>query len=160
MAQQRSLKSRALGYLSRREYSRAELTRKLMPYAQEAEALQQLLDGLERDGWLSDSRFAESVAHRRAAQFGASRIVGELKRHGVDAELIAPLAADLRASESARARAVWGKKFGLPPATLTERAKQARFLAARGFSQQTIAELLRSGDESGEQISGDATDMP
>ncbi|HXZ08887.1 MAG TPA: recombination regulator RecX, partial [Paraburkholderia sp.] len=51
----RSLKGRALGYLSRREYSRAELARKLTPFAEESDALEPLLDDLEREGWLSDS---------------------------------------------------------------------------------------------------------
>ena len=143
MAQSRSPKSRALGYLSRREYSRAELSRKLMPYVEEVEALRQLLDGLERDGWLSDARFADSVVHRRVDRFGTDRITDELRRHGVDGDLIGRIAASLRGSEAQRARAVWEKKFGVLPSTLTERAKQARFLVARGFSRHAIAELFR-----------------
>jgi regulatory protein len=146
----RSLKSRAIGYLSRREYSRLELARKLGPYCEEGDDLDTLLDVLERDGWLSDERFAQSLVHRRAGRFGASRIVGELKRNAVDAELVDTLDASLRESEWARAKAVWARKFGGQlPGTPAERGKQARFLAMRGFSHAIIGRLLRGrgGDE-------------
>ncbi|HEY1996444.1 recombination regulator RecX [Paraburkholderia sp.] len=143
----RSLKGRALGYLSRREYSRAELSRKLAPFVEEADSLETLLDSLEKEGWLSDSRFAESLLHRRASRLGANRIVGELKRHAVGQTLIEEASAQLRETELARALAVWRKKFDQLPQTPAERAKQARFLAARGFSGATIGKILKGLDE-------------
>jgi regulatory protein len=143
----RSLKGRALAFLSRREYSRAELSRKLRPYVEEADSLESLLDNLERDGWLSNERFVESVVHRRASRMGGSRIIHELKRHAVGDALISETADKLAQSETARAQAVWEKKYGVPPETPAERAKQARFLAARGFSGGTIGKILKGGDE-------------
>jgi regulatory protein len=143
----RSLKGRALGYLSRREYSRAELSRKLMPFVEEADSLEGLLDLLVSEGWLSDSRFAESLIHRRASRLGANRIVGELKRHAVGQTLIEEASAQLRESELARAQAVWSKKYGQLPETPAERARQARFLAARGFSGATISKILKGLDD-------------
>lgn len=139
----RSLKGRALAYLSRREYSRAELSRKLMPYTDNADELEALLESLVREGWLSDARFAESVIHRRAARLGATRIVSELKRHAVGDTLIQEVNAQLRETELARAHAVWQKKYGQLPATPAERARQARFLAARGFSMSIIGKILK-----------------
>ncbi|SAK64845.1 recombination regulator RecX [Caballeronia temeraria] len=144
---QRSLKGRALAFLSRREYSRAELSRKLRPYVEEADSLESLLDSLERDGWLSNERFVESVVHRRASRMGGSRIISELKRHAVGDTLISETADKLAQSETARAHAVWEKKYGVVPETPAERAKQARFLAARGFSSGTIGKILKGGDE-------------
>ena len=144
---QRSLKGRALAYLSRREYSRAELSRKLRPYVEEADSLETLLDNLERDGWLSNQRFVESVVHRRASRMGGSRIISELKRHAVGDTLISETAGKLAQSETARAQAVWEKKYGVLPDTPAERAKQARFLAARGFSGGTIGKILKGGEE-------------
>lgn len=147
---ERSLKARALDYLSRREYSRAELTRKLSPFAEEADALSALIDTLEREGWLSDARFAESVVHRRAARMGANRIVSELRRHSLDDTLIDEVGSQLRETELARAQAVWRKKYGQPPQTPAERAKQARFLAMRGFSRATIVKILKGDDDWGD----------
>ncbi len=143
----RSLKGRALGYLSRREYSRAELSRKLMPFVEEGDSLEELLDALESEGWLSDSRFAESLIHRRASRLGSNRIVGELKRHAVGQTLIEEASAQLRETEIARAQAVWTKKYGQLPETQAERARQARFLASRGFSGATISKILKGLDE-------------
>ncbi|GAU00597.1 regulatory protein RecX [Burkholderia stabilis] len=143
----RSLKGRALGYLSRREYSRTELARKLAPYVGEDESVEPVLDALEKDGWLSDARFAESLVHRRASRVGVARIVSELKRHAVGDTLVEEVNAQLRETEWARAQAVWRKKFGALPQTPAERAKQARFLAARGFSSSTIVKLLKVGDD-------------
>lgn len=143
----RSLKGRALGYLSRREYSRAELARKLAPYVGEDESVEPVLDALEQEGWLSDARFAESLVHRRASRVGVARIVSELKRHAVGDSLVEEVNAQLRETEWTRAQAVWRKKFGALPQTPAERAKQARFLAARGFSSATIVKLLKVGDD-------------
>ncbi len=136
-----------MAYLSRREYSRAELSRKLRPYVQEADSLENTLDSLERDGWLSNERFVESVVHRRAPRMGGSRIINELKRHAVGESLIGETADKLAQTETARAQAVWEKKYGVVPETPAEGAKQARFLAARGFSASTIGKILKGGDE-------------
>jgi regulatory protein len=154
----RSLKGRALGYLSRREYSRRELAGKLAAYVEEGDNLEALLDALEQEGWLSDVRFAHSLLHRRAGRLGASRVVGELKRHALDAGLLGELDAQLRDTEAERAKAVWQKKFGVLPQTPAERAKQARFLAMRGFSHAAIARLLRGLDDELDLPEGDSGD--
>lgn len=138
-----SLKGRALAYLARREYSRLELQRKLAPHAATPEALEQLLDTLEQGNFLSNTRFAESVVHRRASRLGTARIVNELKQHAVDAQTVATVAQRLRDSELERARGVWRKKFGTLAETPEARAKQVRFLAGRGFSRDVIAKVIR-----------------
>ena len=79
-----SLKMRAVGYLSRREHAREELARKLAAYAEDAAEVDAVLDALEKEGWLSTERFAQSLVHRRASRQGAARIVQELRQHGVD----------------------------------------------------------------------------
>lgn len=143
----RSLKMRAIDYLSRREYSRAELTRKLAPFVEEGDALDPLLDSLEREGWLSEARFAESVMNRRSARMGSARIVNELRQHKLDDALIEAVGSKLRDTERARAQAVWRKKFGQLPESPADRIKQARFLAMRGFSHATIALILKGDDD-------------
>jgi regulatory protein len=140
-----SLKARAVGYLSRREYARAELARKLAPHTDDPVALESLLDDLEREGWLSTRRFAESLVHRRAERQGAARIVQELRQHGVDEAQIGELRDSLRATELDRAMAVWNKRFGERPADRNAYARQARFLAGRGFAHDVIRRVL--GDD-------------
>ncbi|MCD0501619.1 recombination regulator RecX [Bordetella petrii] len=140
-----TLKARAVGYLSRREYARNELARKLQPYVDESDNLNAVLDALEKEGWLSTERFAHSLVHRRAARQGTARIVQELRQHGVAEEQVAQLRDDLRATEYQRALEVWRKRYPAKPADRPEYARQARFLASRGFAHDVIRRVL--GDE-------------
>jgi regulatory protein len=140
-----SLKGRALQLLSRREHSRAELERKLAQHEEEPGQLQRALDELAARGFINEERVVESVLHRRAARFGASRLKQELAAKGIDAARIASAMADLKGSEVERCREVWRKKFGTAPQDAAERGRQARFLAARGFSGESIARVLRTG---------------
>src|SRR5690606_42082135 len=61
-------------------YSRYELARKLSPYADDPGDIEPLLNDLEREGWLSNERFAQSLLNRRAPRQGASRILNELRQ--------------------------------------------------------------------------------
>ncbi|GAA4024102.1 recombination regulator RecX [Actimicrobium antarcticum] len=143
-----SLKARALRYLSMREHSRLELSRKLQRHVQEGEDLDALLDWLENAKFLSQARFSESLIHRRAARFGNNRIVSELQSHGIQGEELSVLKGRLQTDEVARAREVWLRKFGEPPTSAAERGKQMRFLQQRGFSHRAIQAAMRlRGDE-------------
>lgn len=145
-APQLSLKARALRFLSMREHSRLELGRKLSKYAEEGDDIEALLDLLEKNNWLSQERFSESLIHRRSARFGNSRIVAELQSHGVKGEALQELKADLADSETARACEVWERKFGEVATDPKERNKQARFLLQRGFSQSAVQTAMKGVD--------------
>jgi len=142
-----SLKDRALALLSRREYSRLELARRLSAHTQDAEALESLLDDLVRDKWLSNERYAQSLIHRQAPRLGARRIVRSLREQGVDADTVAELATQLRDTEADRARAIWQKKFGQPPADAKEHARQLRFMTYRGFSYEVLRRIIADAQE-------------
>ncbi len=142
-----SLKGRALRYLAQREHSRVELQGKLAPHVEEGEDLAAILDELEAKGFISAERFVDSVIHTKAARYGASRVLQELRHKGVDAELIADARERLRSTELQRAREVWQRRFGSPPESPQERARQMRFLASRGFGGDVVRKVLRGGDE-------------
>ena len=137
-----ALRARALAYLARREMSRAELRKKLAPYADSTAELDGLLDELIQSRLQSDARFIEVLVHTRARRFGASRIARELREKGVAPELADGAVAALGAGETARARDVWRRKFDALPATREERAKQGRFLMGRGFSADVVRRVL------------------
>jgi len=145
-APQLSLKARALRFLSMREHSRLELGRKLSKYAEEGDDIEALLDLLEKNNWLSQERFSESLIHRRSARFGNSRIVAELQSHGVKGEALQELKASLADSETARACEVWERKFGVVATDPKERNKQMRFLMLRGFSQLAVQAAMKGVD--------------
>lgn len=138
-----SLRQRALEALSRREYSRVELRRRLAAHTEDEAALDQLLDTLELEKLLSNQRFAESLSHRRSEKYGLRRMAGEWAQHGLDEGIIAEQTARLKETEVERCHAVWRKKFGAMPADLEQRGRQQRFLASRGFDAETISAVLR-----------------
>jgi regulatory protein len=142
-----SLKGRALRYLSQREHSRSELERKLARFEEEPGAIARALDDLQAKGFISEARVVESVIHQRADRMGALRLRQELQHKGIAPEAIAQAIADLRDTELPRARAVWQRRFGTPPADAKERARQMRFLLARGFSGAVVARVLRGGGD-------------
>ena len=142
-----SLKARAVSFLSRREHSRAELAQKLQRHCDDADQIAAVLDSLQQEGWLSDARYAQSMVQRRSGRHGTARVVQELRRGGIDDGLIREVRAALQASEYQRALSVWQKRYADRPATTpAERARQARFLAARGFSGEVIAKIVRGID--------------
>lgn len=145
-----SLKARALRYLSLREHSRFELRRKLLKYAEEGDDVDALLDFLEKNNWLSQERFAESLVNRKAARFGNSRVVAELQSHGVTGEALDDIKAELSDSETARAVEVWRRKFGTVAEDAAARAKQMRFLLQRGFSQRAARIAMQGAPEEDE----------
>ncbi|MDP2222582.1 MAG: recombination regulator RecX [Hydrogenophaga sp.] len=142
-----SLKGRALRLLSGREHSRAELERKLRPHETEPGELARALDDLEAKGFINEQRVLESVVHRRAAKMGAARVRQELQAKGLSPDAVAQAVADLQGSEVERAREVWRKKFGAPPADAAERGKQMRFLASRGFGGDAIRRVVSGCDD-------------
>jgi regulatory protein len=142
-----SLKGRALRLLSQREHSRAELERKLAGHEQEPGELRRLLEDLQAKGFIDHARVAESVLHRRAAKLGAMRVRQELLAKGLEDSLVAQAVASLKATELDRAREVWRRRFGEPPPDAAARAKQARFLMARGFSGEIVRRVLGGREE-------------
>ncbi|MBS0294283.1 MAG: recombination regulator RecX [Proteobacteria bacterium] len=144
-----SLKARALRLLAQREHSRSELEAKLARHVQEGENLAALLDELQARDFINAGRVAESVVHRRAARFGSRRVAQELRSKGLDEDIVRATAAQLADTELDRARAVWRQRFGgaPPAATPQERARQMRFLAARGFAADVVRRVLQGGDD-------------
>jgi regulatory protein len=138
-----SLKGRALRHLSLREHSWLELQRKLAPHAESPEQLDRLRHELEAAGWLSAERFAESVAHRKAAKYGTARIQAELRQHQIPPDVADDVLSRLRDSELQRAHAAWSRRFDQPPQDAQARAKQHRFLAQRGFAGGVIQKILQ-----------------
>ncbi|WP_418317329.1 regulatory protein RecX [Piscinibacter sakaiensis] len=182
MAERRpfSLRALAVGWLAQREYSIDEMRRKLLRRLQSrAAALARdgaTTDAVERtsvrndgsasdqrevddviswllaSGYLDEARFVASRVHVRAAGHGLARISSELSRHGV--AMPADTARELRDSEFDRALAIWQRRFGEPAADARGAARQARFLAGRGFSAEVVGRILRAARLEGQSRDG------
>lgn len=137
-----SLKARALRVLARRDCTRAELAQRLAPYAPDDDALQAVLDECAVRGWLDEQRTVESHLNRRAARLGAARVQAELRARGVSEEALQATRDQLAGTEAERARTVWERRFGAVPTDAADRARQMRFLAARGFAAEVVRRVV------------------
>ena len=142
-----SLKGRALRYLSQREHSRLELERKLAAHEEVPGELARALDELTAKGFIDPRRVAESVVNRRGSRLGTARVRQEMLAKGLDSDIVGEALVGLRATERARAREVWRRKFGEPAPDAAGRAKQMRFLAARGFAPEVIRRVVGESDD-------------
>lgn len=141
----RSAYQQAIECLSRREHSAAELRQKLQQAGHDAELIESCLQQVQQQGYQSDRRFADSLlnARRRQGQ-GPLRIEAELHRHRLDPELVADSLAQFDDWQQQAAR-VRERKFGsVLPTSWPEQARQARFLAYRGFGAGLIQSLWRA----------------
>jgi regulatory protein len=136
------LRGKAITLLARRDHSRAELEQKLARDGGTPADIAAVLDRLQTENLLSDRRFAEGLARVRGARYGSARVAQDLRARGVTGEVAASLVGDLKAGEAELARTVWQKKFGSAPADARERARQMRFLQARGFAPEVIHKVV------------------
>ena len=135
----------ALRRLAGREHSRFELSQKLQAKGYETTAIQGVLDTLEQEGQLSNARFvAAFIRYRMTQGQGPLKIQGALRERGIQRDQLATTVVDWEADcWNELACQVRAKKFGDSlPQPLTERAKQTRFLQARGFSFTQIKYAL------------------
>lgn len=139
---------KAIGYLSRREHSAYELSRKLERSGFDGGLVGHVMRELQAHGLQSDSRFAEAyVRYRGSRGFGPARIYKELADKGVSSALAEDVMADSGRDWYAQAASVRMKKFGdNKPVDFKERARQARFLQYRGFASEQIYYALGNKD--------------
>jgi recombination protein RecA len=109
--------------------------------------LDKILDELQAKDFINDQRAADSLIHRRAGRLGTSRVLHELRGKGVDAATVSQAASQLKATELARATEVWRKKFGESATDASQRVKQMRFLAGRGFAPEVIRRVVSGSDD-------------
>jgi regulatory protein len=70
----------------------------------------------------------------------------DLREKGVPIDVIDAAVNEARETDLEAARAVWLKKFGQPPRDASERGKQMRFLAGRGFPAEVVRKVI-GGEE-------------
>lgn len=112
-----------------------------------------VLTDLAGDGLLDEQRFvAAFVRSRRGRGQGPLRIEADLRQRGVPPELIAAGLDDSGAEDDLDwmevCRAARYKRFGRTlPSDWNERARQMRFLRARGFTEEQIRAAIADETE-------------
>jgi regulatory protein len=140
----RTLAARAVGYLARRDYARAELRAKLLAAGAAHDEVDTVLDELAARGYLSDERYAQALVREKHGAYSRRALAETLKGKGVAADVVAATLNDVAQDDTAALEALWRRRFGRPPADDRERARQVGFLQRRGFALSAILKLLRN----------------
>lgn len=129
--------------LARRDYSRHELTQKLLAKGANADLLHNIVNELSAKGLIQERRFAENFLYwRKNRGLGPLRIMQELQARGIDASLIAEIVHVADECWFSEVRKIWQKHFkGRKPKDYAERAKQMRFLQYRGYTREQIESI-------------------
>lgn len=135
----------ALNLLARREYSQAELRRKLSQKFPEEDAalIESVLERLVETGLQNDERFAEAFFRSQVARNrGPIRIRHEARQKGI-AEQVDDLLASTDEDWFELAREAAIRKLGRDDASDPKvKARIARFLAYRGFNTDQTMNAL------------------
>lgn len=143
-------KERVRGYVYRnlamREWARKMLYQKTVAKFDDAKMVNDILDEFEESDLLSDKRFAE--AYIRSARdyrgYGPIKTKLRLMEKGVKSNLYSEYLAERHDIWVLRCCKARDKRFGVLPETMTERAKQYKFLQQRGFRDDQIKLSFKS----------------
>lgn len=138
----------AVRLLSNREHTTKQLKSKLLDRQFDYDAVDNILETLQRQNLLSDERFAaEYIGQRRRKGYGPVRIQHEMREKGVPDKFINEYLDVSDPQWMDDMEKALEKKFGLAPVlNFTERARRARFLEYRGFASHMIREKLFTDD--------------
>ena len=135
----------ALNLLARREHSILELQHKLSRRGFAAAMIDVILEQLVAEDLLNEARYAEVYAYHRVDKgYGPLRIRQELRERGVENAIVADVLAELDDLWMKKLAQVQRKRFGESlPKSMSEQARQLRFLRHRGFTLEQIQCLFR-----------------
>ena len=144
-------KEKALQLLEKRDYSRAELIKKLIEKGFDGTEAAEAVDSLVSLGFVDDARYAPIVVrHYSQKGYGMGRIKSELTRRGVPKELWEDALAELSDSGDTL-DAVIARKLGGRVPDRKELKRLTDMLLRRGFSWSEIKTALGRYDENLEE---------
>lgn len=144
----KAARKKAMDFLARREYGRAELVGRLKAAGFDEDIAADAVSVLAEEGLQDDTRFAQSFARSKLGRGGGPlRIRQALTEKGLSDPVVEEAINGLDADWNEQARAVRLKKFGSgPPADFKEKARQMRFLQYRGFDHDQIRAAMAPDD--------------
>lgn len=147
----RRAQEKALYLLEYRNYSKRELTEKIARTAASREAAQAAAGRMEELGLIDDRRFGEDYAKELFSRkgYGARRAAQELRRKGLDQELVQELVEKYGSPEQSgeNIRRVLEKKY--PGWREDEKARRRAFAALQrlGYSYQEVREAMGQDED-------------
>jgi regulatory protein len=144
-----SARGTALHLLSRRDYTAAEIRRKLTDREFPDDEIESAIQGLQSARLLDDRR--AGAAHIRTASRlkhrGRLRIQRELEARGIDRAVVRELMAEWPGADEAEAlQHVLRRRRASGPLSPAERRRLFQQMLRRGFAADLIAKALRSDE--------------
>jgi regulatory protein len=136
--------NRALRLLGYRARSEKELRDRLRRYGYGEETVGSVVGRLKELGYLDDEEFARLAVREKARQYGPRRVLGELRKSGVEAQLAQDVVGEEFAgrSELEEASSAAARRYNRGGSS-AEARRVYGFLMRRGYSAEVCAEVAR-----------------
>ncbi len=138
--------NRALNLLGYRARAMGELRDRLVRAGYAAETVEVVVGRMEELGYLDDEEFARETARGKARKYGPRRIIGDLRRSGVDEEVARGAVEEEFAerSEYEAALEAASRRYNTGGGSEALARRVYGFLVRRGYSAGVCAEVARS----------------
>ena len=136
--------NRALGFLGYRARSEREVRDRLRRYGYGDQTVESVIERLEELGYLDDEEFARLVAREKSRKYGPRRVLGELRKSGLDTETAQGAVEEEFAgrSELQEAFSAAERRYN-KGGSVAEARKVYGFLMRRGYSAEVCSEVAR-----------------
>ncbi|SEI13256.1 regulatory protein [Rheinheimera pacifica] len=140
MADIADLKRMALNWLSRRDYSEAQLSQRLSRQGGEADDIAKVIAWCKAENYLDQQRFISMLVRSRVNKgYGLGYIVQECRQQNISREQVLQCAAELEIDWFALALQLYQKKYGQSAVTeYKDKFKRMAYMQRRGFSNEQI----------------------
>ena len=141
MITKKQIYKKAYALLSKRDYSVAVMKKKLIDFAYTDSCngfseivIDGIIDDLKEKNWLSDERVVSTYLYSKGNLYGEKRIWFELKKIGIDHQVIEKTLNTFEFCDHEKAKILLGKKFKGQATSMKEKVKRRDYLMRRGFS--------------------------
>lgn len=136
---------RALNLLGYRARSASEIRDRLRRAGYAPETTETVLSRLEELGYLDDEEYARNLTRERSRKYGPRRIYTDLRRNGVDEDVIQRVLEEEFSGGSERdtAFAAASRRYNTGERSDAQARRVYGFLARRGYSAEICAEVAR-----------------
>ncbi|GGW65456.1 regulatory protein RecX [Alishewanella tabrizica] len=146
--QQQALRKAALAYLSRRDYSCAELSLKLQRKGASAADIAEVLVWCRAQNYLNEERFLYMLVRNRCQQgYGYRVLLQECRQHQLTEQQLQAVLAAEEIDWWQLARQAYNKKFADKAIKdYQDKLKRMAYLQRRGFSSEQIRAVFHQND--------------
>ena len=141
MINKKQIYKKAYSLLSKRDYSVSVMRKKLFDFAHTDSCddfcetiIEDIIDDLIEKNWLSDERVVSTYLNSKGDLYGEKRIWFELKKKGIDNQVIEKILQTFEFCDHKKAKILLGKKFKGPATSMKEKVKRRDYLMRRGFA--------------------------